>query len=179
MFTAHYSIVHCSISNVQILKPKTHANKHATKNYMSSTNNMHNQIRWMIGYIILIPANQFVPKYCKSSLFQGWTMFQKKPPLSLTCFLLSPPSSGQLLYFSSEIETTIDQTSPQRTRMSPIGGKTNRNILTLGKLYLHNFEKFQCTFSNESDLPKAGILGTLDTEEHFPKPSRLRNILNI
>jgi hypothetical protein len=29
-----------------------------------------------------------------------------------------------------------------------------------------------------TELPKAGILGILDTEEHFPKPSRLRTILN-
>ena len=29
-----------------------------------------------------------------------------------------------------------------------------------------------------AELPKAGILGILDTADHFPKPSRLRNILN-
>ena len=31
----------------------------------------------------------------------------------------------------------------------------------------------------QSELQKAGILGILDTEEHFKKSSRLRNILNI
>ena len=29
-----------------------------------------------------------------------------------------------------------------------------------------------------TELPKAGILGILDTEKQIPKPSRLRNILN-
>ena len=33
-------------------------------------------------------------------------------------------------------------------------------------------------FPSTTELPKAGILGILDAEYHFPKPSRLRNILN-
>ena len=32
-------------------------------------------------------------------------------------------------------------------------------------------------YKSGSERPKAGILGILDTEEHFPKPSKLRNIL--
>ena len=40
----------------------------------------------------------------------------------------------------------------------------------------HNFMVFE---NLSTELQKAGILGILDTEEHFEKSSRLRNILNI
>ena len=39
-------------------------------------------------------------------------------------------------------------------------------------------EILTCGPKYSAELPKAGILGILDTEEHFPQPSRLSNILN-
>ena len=58
--------------------------------------------------------------------------------------------------------------------------KASRILILARGRNISNFilAKAKGSVGADRGVAKAGILGILDTEEHFPKQSRLRNILN-